>query len=184
MSLVLMALAVLSGAATAEPPLAREAAAVPFACPKGAERVGALPPDGFEVWCELPDRMPDRRRDGPWRTFYDGGSLAKESRFAEGKLDGPFVEWHRNGRPARAGSWKEGEREGVWTIWWESGALEEVCAYQKGDRHGRFASFWPGGKRKAEGRYCRGLQCGRWTSWDEGGREIGSAVFEEIRGTP
>jgi hypothetical protein len=168
----------------AEPPLAAEAARAPFACPKGAERVGALPPEGFEAWCERPELPPDRRRDGPWRAFYDDGGLAKEARYAEGKLSGLFAEWHRNGRPARAGAWKDGEREGVWTLWRESGEVEEVCAYEKGERHGPFAAYWPGGRRKTEGRHCRGLQCGRWRSWDEAGREQGSAVYEDARATP
>jgi len=165
-------------------PSATEAAAKPFACPAGAELRGASPPDGFETWCERPGESAEKRREGPSRTWYDDGGLAREVGFAEGKLHGPFLEWHRNGRPARAGAYERGARAGTWTLWLESGRKEEECGYAAGERHGPFATWWPSGRRKVEGRYCHGLQCGRWTSWDEGGHELGSVRYEEIRGEP
>ncbi len=163
---------------------AAEAAATPLACPPGAERVGASPPEGFETQCERPDGPPERRREGPARTYYDDGGLAKQASYKEGKLHGAFTEWHRNGRVAGTGAWEEGARVGTWAIHYESGQLEEQCGYERGQRHGRFATFWPDGKPKVEGRFCHGLQCGAWTSWDERGRELGKVVYEEIRGTP
>jgi MORN repeat variant len=175
---------VLALALLADPPSGGAAAAEPFSCPAGAERQGALPPDGFEVWCERPAEAPGQRREGPARTFYDDGGLAKASAFRRGRLHGTFTEWHRNGKPARAGAYEDGEREGLWTLWYEGGRVEEECAYARGERHGRFASFHPNGRRKVEGRYCRGVQCGTWTTWDEEGRELGKVQYEEIRGTP
>jgi len=168
----------------ADLPRAAVVAAEPFTCPAGAEPEGAAPPDGFEVWCERPDEAPERRRDGPARTFYDDGRLAKAAAFRHGRLHGSFTEWHRNGRPARAGAYRDGEREGEWTLWYESGRVEEECGYDRGERHGPFATFYPSGRRKTEGRYCHGLQCGTWASWDEEGRELGKVEYEEIRGTP
>ncbi|HVI76439.1 MAG TPA: hypothetical protein VM683_15750 [Anaeromyxobacteraceae bacterium] len=170
--------------ADASPAPAPEAAKAPFICPAGTELQGALPPDGFEVWCERTTELPERRREGPWRSYYDDGGLAKAGSFRAGKLDGPFTVWHRNGKPAQSGAYSEGEREGSWTIWFESGRVEERCGYERGEKHGPFATFWPGGGRKVDGRHCRGLQCGRWTSWDEAGRELGSVVYEEIRSAP
>ena len=179
MTWLLLALAL-----AADPPPAAEAAKAPFDCPAGTELRGALPPEGFEVWCERMSEPPERRREGPWRSYYDDGRLAKAGAYRAGKLDGPFTEWHRNGRPARSGAYAGGEREGRFTIWFESGRVEEACSYDRGEKHGPFATFWPHGGRKAEGRHCRGLQCGRWTSWDEAGRELGSVVYEEIRSDP
>jgi hypothetical protein len=181
-TLTLLALALVL--VDAAPPAASEAAKAPFSCPAGTELQGALPPDGFEAWCERPTEPPERRREGPWRSYYDDGALAKAGGYRAGKLDGPFTAWHRNGKPAERGSYVEGERDGGWTIWFESGRVEERCAYDRGEKHGPFAGFWPGGGRKVEGRHCRGLQCGRWTTWDEGGRELGSVVYEEIRSAP
>jgi len=174
-----------SGASGTSATPAADAAAVAFLCPPGTERAGAEPPDGFEVACERPDRPAERRRDGPARTYYDDGGLAKEAWFKEGKPHGAFTEWHRNGRVARAGAWEDGVRAGAWRLYYESGQLEEECSYDgRGERHGRFTTYWPGGKRKAEGRFCHGLQCGKWTSWDERGREVGRVAYEEIRGEP
>jgi hypothetical protein len=174
-----------AGASAAPATPAAAAAALPFACPPGAERTGAEPPDGFEVACERPDQPEGRRRQGPARTYYDDGGLAKEERFKEGKLDGFFTEWHRNGRVAREGAWSDGARTGAWRIYYEDGQLEEDCSYDgRGERHGRFAAYWPSGKRKVEGRFCHGLQCGNWTTWDEGGREMGRVAYGEIRGEP
>lgn len=169
--------------ATPSPSRAAEAAK-PFSCPAGTELRGAAPPDGFETWCEKPGEPAERRREGPSRTWYDDGGLAKVAGFEEGKLHGPLVEWHRNGKPARAGALEHGARVGTWTLWFESGRKEEECGYAGGQRHGSFATWWPNGKRKTEGRYCRGLQCGPWTNWDEDGRELGNVRYEEIRGTP
>ena len=169
--------------ATPSPSRAAEAAK-PFSCPAGTELRGAAPPDGFETWCEKPGEPAERRREGPSRTWYDDGGLAKVAGFEEGKLHGPFVEWHRNGKPARAGALEHGARVGTWTLWFESGLKEEECGYAGGERHGPFATWWPNGKRKTEGRYCHGLQCGPWTNWDDDGRELGKVRYEEIRGTP
>lgn len=154
-----------------------------FDCPAGTVRVGAAPPDGFETWCERPD-VPPPRREGPARSWYDDGGLAKASSWKAGHLDGPFLEWHRNGKLARAGEYRADAREGPWTIWLESGQREEECGYLHGERHGPFATFWPDGKRRVEGRYCHGLQCGEWTTWDAEGRELGKVTYAEIRGSP
>jgi hypothetical protein len=177
-------LAMLLLAEPAEPATAREAAAVPFSCPAGTERQGTEPPDGFEAWCEKPGEPPERRREGPSRTWYDDGVLAKEAGFKEGRPHGKFNEWHRNGKPASAGAHENGARAGTWTIWFEGGRKAEELSYAAGERHGAFATWWPNGKRRVEGRYCHGLQCGAWTSWDEDGRELGRVKYEEIRRTP
>lgn len=166
------------------PPRAREADAVPFTCPEKTERRGATPPEGFEVWCETPGEVPERRREGPSRTWYDDGGLAKLASFKAGKLDGMFVEWHRNGKPARAGAFEGGERDGPWTVWYESGRGEESSGYLRGRQHGPLQTWWPSGKPKVRGQYCHGLQCGTWTTWDEQGRELGKMQYEEIRSTP
>ena len=69
------------------------AAPPPLACPKGAERRGAAPPEGFAEWCEGKDVAGRPRREGPSRTYYDDGGLWVEERWSEGERDGPFVEW-------------------------------------------------------------------------------------------
>lgn len=162
----------------------REEVARSFQCPPGAQRMGAVPPEGFEAWCELPDQLPERRRHGLALSWYDDGGLSRMTTSDHGRLDGPYVQWHRNGKPAVAGRYRADQRDGTWTVWFESGQREEQCGYERDVQHGPFATWWPDGKRRVLGQYCRGVQCGAWTTWDEAGRELGEMTFEEIRATP
>ncbi len=152
----------------------------PLACPAGAERRGAAPPDGLEEWCEAKDPAGGPpRREGPSRTWYDGGAPWVEATWRAGLRHGPFVEWHRNGAKAREGTFTDGRKSGRWTTWGESGRVEEEGDWRDGVPHGGFASFWPNGKLRTEGRYCGGAQCGRWRTFDEEGRELGAVDYGE-----
>ncbi len=150
-----------------------------LSCPKGSERRGASPPDGFEVWCEGKDHAGGPLREGPARIYYDDGSLWVEEAFRSGRRDGAFVEWHRNGAKAREGTFVLGAKTGRWTLWRESGQVEEVSEWRDGVPHGQFTSFWPGGGRRTEGRHCGGAQCGTWKTFDEAGRLLGSVDYGE-----
>ncbi len=152
----------------------------PLACPPGATRHGAAPPEAFEEWCEGKDPAggPDRR-DGPSRTYYDDGALWLEETWRAGQRHGAFVEWYRGGGKAREGAFTDGHKSGRWTTWWESGRVEEEADWLGGARHGRFASYWSTGKPRAEGRHCGGAQCGTWRTFDEAGREIGKIEYVE-----
>lgn len=153
-------------------------------CPPGAELRGEAPPDGLEQWCEAPDPAGRPRREGPARTWYDGGAPRTEESFREGERHGPFVEYHRNGRKAREGAHDRGRKSGRWTIWFESGQVEEESAWRGGVPDGPFASFWPGGARRTTGRHCGGAQCGRWVTFDERGRELGAVDYGEQSDRP
>ena len=175
-TLLLLAFAPL---ATAAPP-----AALPLACPAGAERKGDPPPEGFEQWCEGKDPHGRGRREGPARSWYDDGALWKEQSFREGVPDGSFRELHRNGKLAREGTYAMGEKVGTWRIFFESGALEEESEWTGGVAHGRFVAFWPNGTRRTEGRRCGGAQCGRWRTFDMEGKPLGEIVYDEQTRTP
>jgi antitoxin component YwqK of YwqJK toxin-antitoxin module len=148
-------------------------------CPKGTERRGAVPPDGFEEWCEGKDVAGRPRREGPSRTYYDDGGLWVEERWREGERDGPFVEWHRNGLKARAGAYVAGRKSGPWTTWRDTGVVEEEGEWRGGIPHGRFVAYWGTGKRRTEGRHCGGAQCGTWRTFDDAGRELGKVDYGE-----
>jgi len=159
-------------------------AAPPLVCPPGAERRGAVPPEGYEEWCEAKDPAGGPLREGPARIYYDDGGLWVEETYRQGWRDGPVVEWHRNGRKASEGSRARGEKSGRWTIWYASGAVEEESEWREGVRHGAFAASWPNGKKRTVGRHCGGAQCGTWKTFDESGRELGSVDYGEHRLTP
>jgi antitoxin component YwqK of YwqJK toxin-antitoxin module len=156
----------------------------PLACPPGAERRGAAPPEGYEEWCEAKDPEGRPWRHGPARTYYDDGGRWTEVSFREGKRDGPFAEYHRGGRKAREGAYARDERDGRWTIWSPTGAVEEESSWRRGVQDGPFAAYWPSGEVRTTGRHCGGAQCGRWRTFDESGRELGSVEYGELRDAP
>jgi hypothetical protein len=111
---------------------------VPFRpdCPAGAEREGAIPPDGFKEWCEKTGR--ERGIKHGWHaTFYP------------------------NGRPESAGEYRDGLRVGVWTRWYESGAKRVQAEFKEGLQHGRLISWNERGVRLGEQHYADGDLIGK-----------------------
>jgi hypothetical protein len=83
-----------------------------FDCPEGTQERGAMPPRGFERWCEL--------RDPSIGVVRHGG----------------YASWHPNGQLREVGTYQHGEREGVWTRWYSSGGKQTQAEFQRGLQHG------------------------------------------------
>jgi hypothetical protein len=83
-----------------------------FDCPDGTRERGAMPPRGFERWCEL--------RDSSTGVVRHGG----------------YASWHPNGQLREVGVYQYGEREGVWTRWYSSGGKQTQAEFQRGLQHG------------------------------------------------
>lgn len=160
------------------------AASEPVACPRGTERRGDAPPDGFEQWCEGKDASGHGLREGPARVWYDDGGVWIERSFKAGEPDGAYVERHRNGKRAREGAYVRGRKIGTWRLWFESGQLEEETEWRDGSAHGGHTQYWPTGALRTQGRYCGGAQCGRWRSFDPTGKQVGEIEYGEQRLTP
>lgn len=79
-----------------------------FDCPEGTQERGAMPPRGFERWCE---------RSG-------------------GVRHGGYASWHPNGQLREVGAYRYGDREGVWTRWYSSGGKQTQAEFQRGLQHG------------------------------------------------
>jgi antitoxin component YwqK of YwqJK toxin-antitoxin module len=156
----------------------------PLACPAGAERRGAAPPEALAEWCEAPGPDGKARREGPARSFYDDGGLWLEESYREGQRDGPSLERHRGGAPARAGSYARGQKVGRWTVWAPDGKVEEESTWKDGVLHGPFLVRWRTGALRTTGRYCLGAQCGAWKTFDEQGKELGTVDYAEQREQP
>jgi hypothetical protein len=88
-----------------------------FDCPEGARERGAMPPRGFERWCE--------RLDGSAGIERHGG----------------YASWHPNGQLREVGTYQYGEREGVWTRWYSSGGKRTQAEFKRGLQHG-FLLTW------------------------------------------
>jgi hypothetical protein len=83
-----------------------------FDCPEGTRERGAMPPRGFERWCEQVD---------------DSAGVVRH---------GGYASWHPNGQLREVGSYQYGEREGVWTRWYSSGGKQTQAEFQRGLQHG------------------------------------------------
>jgi hypothetical protein len=83
-----------------------------FDCPEGTRERGAMPPRGFERWCE--------QIDGSAGVVRHGG----------------YASWHPNGQLREVGSYQYGQREGVWTRWYSSGGKQTQAEFQRGLQHG------------------------------------------------
>lgn len=79
---------------------------------------------------------------GPWRWYYDDGSLMAECGYDHG--DGEYRSYHRDGSPAWSGRMEDRQRSGLWK------------------------AFDAEGRPLREGHYVDGLQDGEWQYWSYG----------------
>lgn len=83
---------------------------------------------GLEQWCETPMG----NRHGPYRRWYDDGSLAAEGEYQYDLEEGVWIEFHPNGAVRREGEYDDGEKVGLWVTWGADG--EELVAVEHGER--------------------------------------------------
>ena len=103
----------------------------PYACPAGAEKKGAPPPDGKELWCE-----------------------------SDGKKNGPYRKWHDDAseRVAVQGSYKDDKRDGMWRSWYSSGQLMDEGAFIDGKPDGHHQAWNERGKKILDTTYDNGVE--------------------------
>lgn len=100
-----------------------------YACPVGAEKVGAPPPEGHELYC---DRAGTKH--GPYRKWYDdaGERLALEGNYVDGDRDGVWKAWYSSGRQKNEGTFKKGTPDGHHLGWNEEGKKILDVTYEDG----------------------------------------------------
>lgn len=88
-------------------------------CPPATEQVGARPPDGEVLFCE----DEDGRKQGPYRSWYEGGQLEEEGKYKDGK---------------RVGVWRffgpDGELKGTRTF--QLRISVKLCVFEKSTKRG------------------------------------------------
>jgi len=89
------------------------------ACPPGTRFVGAVPPEGYEAWCETEGRI----RKGPHVRWHTNGRKAFMGQYVDGVLHGTVTEWWSSGQRARQGDYRAGLRHGAWTHWSRDGEV-------------------------------------------------------------
>ncbi|MGQ0507132.1 MAG: protein kinase domain-containing protein [Myxococcaceae bacterium] len=76
----------------------------PLDCPENGRVVGALPPRGQEIWCELADGS----RHGKYLRFYANGVKAEEGEYRGGRKHGRWVEYYEMGAEREKTLWRRG----------------------------------------------------------------------------
>jgi hypothetical protein len=107
-----------------------------FDCPPGTRERGAVPPRGFERWCEQVDSL--------GRVSHHGG----------------YASWHRNGQLREVGLYEHGFRVGVWTRWYESGGKRTQAEFERGKEHGLLLTWDEFGRKQRQIVYERGEPVG------------------------
>jgi antitoxin component YwqK of YwqJK toxin-antitoxin module len=114
-------------------------------CPPPLVPAGLAPPQGWEVWCQVPL---------PTGTF---------------QRQGPSIAWHSNEQRSAEGTWSAGKKSGTWQYWFPTGQLEKTGNYVNGVEDGVWVNYHPTGQRAGEGQMVDGKENGEWTYWSEDG---------------
>lgn len=80
---------------------------------------------GREQWCETPRG----NRHGPYRRWYDDGTLAAQGEYEYDQKEGVWVEFHPNGALREEGQYDDGKRSGTWVTWGADGEELVVVDY-------------------------------------------------------
>ncbi|HZH03884.1 MAG TPA: hypothetical protein VEY30_08880, partial [Myxococcaceae bacterium] len=81
-----------------------KASGVASDCPDDARPLGAAPPQGHEVWCQLPSGL----KHGRATRWYATGQKAEEGEYRNGKKNGRWIEWYENGGERARTEWRKG----------------------------------------------------------------------------
>lgn len=93
--------------------------------------------------------------------------------------DGPYKEFYDNGSIKVLGRIKNGKRVGKWSAWFKSGELQSELAYKNGLEHGIYQVYHENGNTKILGRYIDGKPAGEWQFFNEDGSLAQSKKYEK-----
>ncbi|MEK6579828.1 MAG: hypothetical protein AABZ55_11425, partial [Bdellovibrionota bacterium] len=74
----------------------------------------------------------DKTEDGPYRSWYESGTLRAQGYFNKGAMNRYWMRWHETGFPRDAGSWKEGKPDGSWDLFRPDGMKKEAITFEEG----------------------------------------------------
>jgi len=101
-------------------------------CPKGTRKAGALPPKGYEIWCERPTRV----RHGPFLRWDSDGRKRVFGYYLDQKKSGRWIFWFPSGWKSAEQAFKNDQKDGIEKTWYSSGQLKSTREYKEGHAHG------------------------------------------------
>ena len=134
-------------------------------CPEG-KALGAMPPNGRQMWCEKsnPDGVPVKH--GPRKTWYRNGQLKAFEEFEDNFRHGTFDSWYPNGQRERSGDYLKGREDGRLRMWHPNGNLKSEGDFSKGQEEGEWTHYWDNGNVRSEGNFKEGRRHGEFKFWD------------------
>lgn len=93
--------------------------------------------------------------------------------------DGPYREFYDDGSIKVIGKIKNGKRVGKWSSWFKSGELQSELAYKNGLEHGIYQVYYKNGSTKILGNYKDGKEIGEWQFFTEDGNLAQSKNYEK-----
>lgn len=107
--------------------------------------------------------LEDGNRNGPWKEFYEDGSVKGIGQYENGKQVGEWKFFHRSGKLEQSGRYgKNGKPEGNWKWYYEDGSLLRSENFRNGQRDGDYSEYDERGSVISEGEYLNGLEEGNW----------------------
>ena len=102
-------------------------------------------------------------KDGPWKEFYDDGTLRSAGTYDKGNRIGDWKFYYENGKIESQGKYnKKGNPDGTWRWYYDDGTLRREESYIAGLEEGEYTEFDEKGKLIVKGTYVEGLEEGEW----------------------
>lgn len=138
----------------------------PSEWPAGTKPVGAIPPEGTEIWCADAAGV----QHGP-ATFFreEDGTVRRSGPYVEGLQEGEWTWFWPGGKPRMQGAFVAGRQEGVWRQWYPNGNLESEGSCRAGLKCGVWLFNTEARKKAAEVNFVAGRRNGATTEWHPNG---------------
>lgn len=137
---------------------------------------------------ELPSGMTEeysisketKQKSGPYRLYYEDGSVFEESSYLndtlhgsrklyypegeveieenynKGIIEGDYKMYYPSGQLKLSGRYHSGAMDSIWTAYYPSGAVKEKVEYENNLEDGPFVEYYERGQLKAKGQYLKG----------------------------
>lgn len=100
--------------------------------------------------------------EGPWKEYYEDGSLRVEGTYKDGLKEGDWRYYSSKGNLIQEGGFRKGKPHGDWVWNYEDGAVHRRESYRRGREEGSSIEYNPTGKVTAQGEFIDGLKEGPW----------------------
>lgn len=150
-------------------------------CPQETDEVGAMPPAGTEMWCNLRTAEGLTQRHGPTRQWWKDGRQRSVGAYANNERTGHWWYWDTDGRLEKEGDFREDAENGWWIHYRPDGSITEEGPMVNGGREGVWTVYDDKTGIPTEGLWVAGEKEGTWIEYDAEGKPIRERVYRRGR---